>query len=227
MCKVRIKPIDNLLIMKNGFNNKSLAVKANVSAATISFMCNKNYCENNWFKSETVKAVFDCLDVNVIDFIIEKKIEGHKKTKNRNKTPCEPNTRLKELREKMRLNPGELEAAAHVGHGTVGDIENGRNTVSDKTLKKIAEVLGTDVDTLKGKIPAVQTELELTEAAESYCEPEQKENHADTDWLNNILEEEIRKAHDGFMETTKATDKKCYASIVCMCADLIRGGHRC
>lgn len=38
------------------------------------------------------------------------------------------------------------------------------------------------------------------------------------EWLDNILKEEIQSAHKDYMVTLKAADRKCLASIVCMCA---------
>ena len=87
----------------------------------------------------------------------------------------------------------------------VGDIENGRDTVSDSQLAKLARVLETTVDALKG-VTQVQTELELVDDVST-------EVCASASWFD-ILKEEVIIAHEEFKKATKSEDRERYACIV-------------
>ena len=205
MCMVKITGFNKSHLDNKGIANQSaLAEMTGVSGCTISHMFNEEYCKTHYFKSEVVNKVCSVLDVNPIDIFVAKK-GGNTKRKNYKKTSCEPNVILKQLRESKGIKSKELEDMAGVRHGLVGDIENGRDTVSDKQLEKLAKVLETTVDALKGVTP-VQTELELVDdvSTEVYTPAS----------LFAILQEEVMTAHEEFKKATKSEDRERYAYIV-------------
>ena len=205
MCKVKIKPITKSMLKEKGFSNKSLAKETGVSTATITHMCDADYCKSYQFKSETVNQVLSKLVENVIDYIVETNPSSVEKRNKKEKKLCEPNAVFKQIRESKGLDPRSLEDAAHVRHGLVGDIENGRDTVSDSQLAKLARVLETTVDALKG-VTQVQTELELVDDVST-------EVCASASWFD-ILKEEVIIAHEEFKKATKSEDRERYACIV-------------
>ena len=206
MCMVKITPFNKSHLENVGIVNQSkLAETAGVSGCTVSHMFNEKYCKEHGFKSEHVNKVCSVLSINPFEVLVSKKGGNAPKRKSREKKPCEPNAILKQIRESKGIKSKELEDMAGVRHGLVGDIENGRDTVSDSQLAKLARVLETTVDTLKGVIP-VQTELELVDDVSTEV--------CTTASLFDILKEEVMTAHEEFKKATKSEDRERYAYIV-------------
>lgn len=206
MCMVKITAFNKSHLENKEISKQSELTKlTGVSGCTISHMFNEEYCKVHNFKSEAVLKVCNVLGINPIEILVSKKGGNAPKRKNREKKPCEPNAILKQIRESKGIKSKELEDMAGVRHGLVGDIENGRDTVGDSQLEKLARVLETTVDTLKGVIP-VQTELELVDdvSTEVYTPSS----------LFAILKEEVMIAHEEFKKATKSEDRERYAYIV-------------
>lgn len=208
MCMVKITAFNESHLKNAGIAYQSnLSNMTGVSGCTISHMFDEEWCKAHHFKSELVNKVCSVLGINPIDILIAKKGGNASKRKSHQKKSCEPNVILKQIRESKGIKSKELEDMAGVRHGLVGDIENGRDVVSDTQLEKLARALETTVDTLKGLIP-VQTELKLVDdvSTDVYT----------TASLFDILKEEVIKAHEEFKKATKSEDQERYAHIVRM-----------
>lgn len=207
MCQIKIAGFEKSHLDNKGIVNKSeLSKITGVSICTISHMFNKEYCKEHYFKSEGLYKVSSVLGVNPVDILIAKKGSATP-SKSYKKTSCEPNIILKQIRESKGIKPKELENLARVRHGLVGDVENGRDTASDSQLAKLARVLETTVDRLKGITP-IQTELELVnDVSTEVCTP--------VSWFD-ILKEEVMIAHEEYKKATKSEDRERYFYIVRM-----------
>lgn len=138
----------------------------------------------------------------------------------------------------------EVSRRSGVEIGALRKIRQGKTgTPRESTLIKLAHAFGASYARfLKGpdytdpadvKVEEIELPYEELQEDCAVAETEHaKEPINDTDtpsernmpeWLDGILKEEIQTAHSCFQVTIKAADKKCYASIVCMCAAIYQG----
>jgi transcriptional regulator with XRE-family HTH domain len=112
------------------------------------------------------------------------------------------------------------------------------------TINRIANALGVtytrfmagpSAEEEKPKETVLPYDTEVDEPAEEICVPDNERDAIQVEpepavvavntgtmpeWLDAVLKEEIMEAHAGFKSSTKAADKKCYASVVSMHAAL-------
>ena len=136
-----------------------------------------------------------------------------------------------------KMSCGQVERASGISREVLRAIrKNKTKTPRFDTLEKLATafgvsyedfIAGPDTEDVTEGTNNYKTEeiklpfdTEIDETEEPVCESEELVQH---NWLDSILEEEVRDAHKGFKAATKPADKKCFATIVCMFAELIKG----
>lgn len=171
------------LRLGKGITQAQFANIFNISAGTIAMW----ETEKRTPDLETVRRIAKFFDVTV-DYLVGDENESVKADKNvsprLSKEDAMFSTKLKELREKNKLNQSELASIFNVTQGTVGNWETERRTPDLETIKKIANYFNVSVDYLAGNEYAPPT---LSNVYLSFAKNAQD---------NGILPEDIETAID-------------------------------